>query len=112
MFRPFFNFVAVCVLLVSFAAADADRAKVCNSDTDCVVLRTKQGAQLQLDYLDFDADTAAGLLEKLPSWFGPRPVDFVLKGQRLLNSHETLREQGVQLGDIVMMFKQGNWDDL
>ena len=104
-------------LCVAFAAATGDnregksRKWICGSDTDCVVLQTANKGALKLDQLDFKKDTAAVFLEKLPGWFGPRPAEFVHKGSRLLNEHETLEEQGVVVGDSVMMYKAGKWHD-
>ena len=104
------------VVVVGFADAalpsGKTRAEFCGSDSDCVLLQTKNGAALKVDGLDLEKDTVEGILSKLPSWFGPRPADFIHKGQRLLNAHETLADQGVTVGDIVKMYKTGNWDEL
>jgi len=108
--------VALAVIVVALAATGAaaagkDRNYICGSDTDCVVLQTASKSALKVDMLDFKKDTAAGILHKLPEWFGPRPADFVHKGTRLLNNHETLEEQGVAVGDMVKMYKAGKWDE-
>eukprot|EP00672_Neobodo_designis_P027992 CAMPEP_0174834478 /NCGR_PEP_ID=MMETSP1114-20130205/4848_1 /TAXON_ID=312471 /ORGANISM="Neobodo designis, Strain CCAP 1951/1" /LENGTH=124 /DNA_ID=CAMNT_0016068389 /DNA_START=29 /DNA_END=403 /DNA_ORIENTATION=+ len=115
-----FRIAVVASLMVALLAAPAyaeapqqgkGRKWICGSDTDCVVLQTANKGALKLDQLDFKKDTAAAFLEKLPSWFGPRPAEFVHKGSRLLNEHETLEEQGVAVGDIVKMYKAGKWHE-
>ena len=107
-------FITLALVICCFVAtvAAVDRNTLCGSDSDCVMLKTRKGSGLKIDGLALETDTVSAILEKLPSWFGPRPADFVHLGSRLLNEHETLSEQGVGLGDVVMMYKAGKWDEL
>ena len=91
---------AVLLLFTVSVAAESRaqlREKVCRSNSDCVTVLSGTG-QLLIDELDFEKDTAAGVLKRLPSWFGPqRPVEFVFNGKKLDDS-TVLAKYGIPLG--------------
>ncbi len=81
--------------------------QMCNSDSECIRFIAK-GSGLTVDMLDLELDTIETLLEKTPSWFGPRPVNLVHKGKLLGPKDERLAKLGVACGDEIRMYKEGD----
>ena len=99
--------VAAVLLALCAVGADAtaaQRAK-CNTDTDCVaVVVGDNKSRLLVDGLNFQTDDVNALLEKLPSWFGPkRPAVFTFGGEPM-EVGTTFATVGVQLGQELKMY--------
>ena len=85
-----FCVVLLAVALLVVAAEAKTRKELCGSESDCVIIKAEGGGSvLKIDELDFQKDTVAMFLKKLPSWFGPRPAAFFRNGKRM-NLDDTL----------------------
>ena len=102
-YAKFFMLAAIVVICIAEVTAETRaqlREKVCRSDSDCVTVLSGTG-QLLIDELDFEKDTSASILKRLPGWFGPqRPVDFMFNGKKL-DDGTVLGKYGIPLGGKV-----------
>ncbi|CCW67052.1 unnamed protein product [Phytomonas sp. Hart1] len=101
-----------CVSLVVLCNS-TNRKVICGTDTDCVRVRTSSNFLIILDGLDMHKSTPLDVLNRLPSWFGPkRDQPLVLKqGKNILETNVPLAQQGIALGEILNLLHIGD-DDL